>query len=1228
MAEPFAANLDPLCECRAPLLIGVRHHSAALARAVPTILESYRPECVLVELPSDLQEWIPYLAHPDTVAPVALSASSGNGDLFFYPLADFSPELVAIRWAVANHVPVVACDLAAGHKQSLRSDTSPSLASGSDETHAEKSRSTLSELLRRTQAADTGQLWERSVETPAPFQNAEAIRRASLLFGWSVRESNQSIDSYNELREASMRSAIRKSPEKSAAVVGAFHAPALISSVVETTKLNDEQCLKEVFKKDVTVKASLVPYSFAQLDERSGYPAGIRDPQWHQSVLNASDPEALDRALSTLTIELCRELRRRGHVAGTPDATEIVRMARDLARIRGLPMPGRGELIESIQSCLVQGELFGRGREVARAAERILVGEQRGRVTSTVPRCGLAVQLEELFASLKLPGPETDGNQPREVKLDVFRNRRDRARAVLLRLLNAAQITYGKRIDSVELGGRENLVERWEVQWQHATPAMIAAASRHGVTISQVVTSMVRATTVTSEDDSIDSLPAQLIHQLQIAAECGLHQLLDDSLAGLQDAFLSTADLTQLVSAATWLQRIESGMAIGLPPESSMEFPPLVLAYQITDRAPSLESLLVTCLDRLEGLIGSDLQSDVEGLADLVHWFNGDLKSAAIDPAPVDAQTLVLEYGIERLCHWCRRTTRAGSARMRGAAMGVLGILDGRAPQNFCALTEGWFDSATDSDGRKQLRDGLAGAIQVLLPLAQSDAAWLSGLDQRLTHVADDVFLARLPSLRGGFSELTPADRKRLLEVCTHGYEERGTKLTKTRDGEDATLQLAAWRSADLAGRNAVLSLFPDIGLEHLPQANAIELASESCVAEHLMLPVGAISPADRWRLVLAIDETQSLRVRNIATSLDQLYGHGQGEGAGDHLTSRHGPHNRGGTEAPEPSLLEWSEELESLFGSDVCQEVLGEAAETGRSSAIELLDPNSISPSIDLLRQVLALASGLPEGRATKLRLIARRITEALAKELAQRLQPSLTGLSTPRPTRRRGRRLNLSRTIQANLAKAYQRTDGRKSVIADRLIFNSPARREMDWHLTFVVDVSGSMTASVVYSALVAAVFAELPAISVRFIAFSTEVIDLSNQVEDPLGLLLQVQVGGGTHIGLGLRAARARLTRPTRSLVVLVSDFEEGVSVGEMVGEVRAIAGAGARCIGLAALDDSGVARFHQGYARLVAAAGMPVAAVSPENLARWVGDQIRGTTNGAGESSTTPKEIVSR
>jgi hypothetical protein len=153
--------------------------------------------------------------------------------------------------------------------------------------------------------------------------------------------------------------------------------------------------------------------------------------------------------------------------------------------------------------------------------------------------------------------------------------------------------------------------------------------------------------------------------------------------------------------------------------------------------------------------------------------------------------------------------------------------------------------------------------------------------------------------------------------------------------------------------------------------------------------------------------------------------------------------------------------------------------------------------------------------------------------------------------------------------------------------------------------------MEASVIYSALVSAIFSALPAIDVRFFAFSTEVIDLSDAVDDPLALLMEVQVGGGTHIGLGLRAAREAIRNPSRTMIVLVTDFEEGVSVPELLAEIRMLADSGARLLGLAALDDAATPRYHSGNAAAAVSAGMPVAAVSPERLAQWVGDQIRGS-----------------
>src|SRR5262249_29897531 len=153
---------------------------------------------------------------------------------------------------------------------------------------------------------------------------------------------------------------------------------------------------------------------------------------------------------------------------------------------------------------------------------------------------------------------------------------------------------------------------------------------------------------------------------------------------------------------------------------------------------------------------------------------------------------------------------------------------------------------------------------------------------------------------------------------------------------------------------------------------------------------------------------------------------------------------------------------------------------------------------------------------------------------ELAVRVRPALQGALSPRATRRPTSTLHLRRTVEANLARArVDDDDGRVTLVPERLYFKQKSRKHMDWNIVLVVDVSGSMEPSVIYSAMMAAILSAVPWISVKFLAFSTEVIDLSEHVSDPLALLLEVSVGGGTHIAKALRFARSLVTVPRRTI-----------------------------------------------------------------------------------------------
>ncbi|MER6561968.1 DUF5682 family protein, partial [Streptomyces sp. NPDC001027] len=391
--EPRAA-VAALADSVRPYLLGVRHHSPALAAAVPVLLDASGADVVCVELPADFQPWLVHLADARTVAPVALAGAREDGSIGFYPLADFSPELAAVRWARRRGAEVLCCDLPLA---------SPGWgADGPDRTG--DLRTVFADALT---AAGTGRdgddLWDRAVEVLAPGSTPEAVRRAALGVGWALRrdaEASGGVAAVDLAREAYMRSALAQamaSGRRAAAVVGAFHAPAL-ADVDATTAGAPERAdgtvtgvagsaMAGVAGSVSSVVTSFVPYAFDLLDSRSGYPAGIRDPRWQQAMFAAAgDPDRVHDAAACAITDVCRALRGAGHTAGTGEARETLRLACDLARLRGLPAPGRSEVLEALTTVLGQGEPLGRGRALARAVEGILVGSGRGRVAPGAPR--------------------------------------------------------------------------------------------------------------------------------------------------------------------------------------------------------------------------------------------------------------------------------------------------------------------------------------------------------------------------------------------------------------------------------------------------------------------------------------------------------------------------------------------------------------------------------------------------------------------------------------------------------------------------------------------------------------------------------------------------------------------------------------------------------------------------------------------------------------------------
>ena len=79
---------------------------------------------------------------------------------------------------------------------------------------------------------------------------------------------------------------------------------------------------------------------------------------------------------------------------------------------------------------------------------------------------------------------------------------------------------------------------------------------------------------------------------------------------------------------------------------------------------------------------------------------------------------------------------------------------------------------------------------------------------------------------------------------------------------------------------------------------------------------------------------------------------------------------------------------------------------------------------------------------------------------------------------------------------------------LIPERVYFYSRAQRTNNWTVIIDMDQSGSMADSVVYGAVVGSIFASLPALETRVVAFDTDVVDLTEQCgDDPVDMLFGV-------------------------------------------------------------------------------------------------------------------------
>ncbi|MEV7581953.1 DUF5682 family protein [Streptomyces erythrochromogenes] len=711
---------------KGPLLLGVRHHGPGSARAVRSALDAARPAAVLIEGPPEGDALLELAADPGMRPPVALLAHAADdpGRAAFWPLADFSPEWVAIRWAQEAGVPVRFMDLPAAH--------SLAAAGEADADRAETDGVRLDPLAVLAETAgydDPERWWEDVVEhrgTGGAGEEAlgafEALGEAMAALREAYGDGGHRRDLVREayMRQR-MRAARREFGDGYAVVCGAWHVPALRA---KTTVAADRALLTGLAK--VKVETTWVPWTHRRLARAGGYGAGITSPGWYAHLFSAPD-----RPVERWLTKVAGLLREEDRQVSSAHVIEAVRLAETLAAMRGRPLPGLTETLEAVRAVMCDGSDV----PLALVEDRLVVGDVLGEVPDAAPVVPLQRDLTRLQKSLRLKAEA----QERELELDL-RKDTDAAKSLLLHRLRLLGIGWGT--PTASRGSTGTFRETWRLRWEPELSVRVAEAGIWGTTV-------LAAATAKAEADAAGA--GELGEVTALAERCllaGLSEALPAVLRALADRAALDTDVAKLAKALPALARsLRYGdvrgtdatalgtVAAGLAERICVALPPACAAGLDADAAAELRGHV----DGVHTAVGL-LADTGDGLR--VRWSAVLRTLAARDTVPGvirgRAARLLLDDG---------RLEAEETARLMGLAL---------SPAAPPADAAGWIE-------------GFAGGSSGGGTLLVHDERLLGLIDSWLTGVPERAFTDVLPLLRRTFGAYEPGVKRTLGELVRRG---------------------------------------------------------------------------------------------------------------------------------------------------------------------------------------------------------------------------------------------------------------------------------------------------------------------------------------------------------------------------------------------------------------------------------------------------------------------------
>ena len=365
----------------------------------------------------------------------------------------------------------------------------------------------------------------------------------------------------------------------------------------------------------------------------------------------------------------------------------------------------------------------------------------------------------------------------------------------------------------------------------------------------------------------------------------------------------------------------------------------------------------------------------------------------------------------------------------------------------------------------------------------------------------------------------------------------------------------------------------------------------------------------NRWRLILG--SFSNLEIDNEYSEIDEtlnfLYDREYTQNGGYSLDNFN--NSNSSKEKSALTVPKWISKVKKLFPKETVEIMQKQALEKYKLTEI-LTDENilkEIEPNIELLKNILTFKDMMSQNVRKLAYDIVKKTLEEIKNKMEVEIKKVFYGKKLPNSntTNKIFKNLDIKKTIRYNL-KNYDIKN--KTIFTDKLFFNQNIKKYNPYNIIILIDESGSMLDSVIYSSIMASIFANLPYLSIKLIIFDISVVDLSEHIKEPIDILFKVQLGGGTNIAQALEYAKKITAAPDKTIVLLISDLFDSNDYKLMYKNANDIIEAGSKLIVLTALDYNANSIYDKEAERYFSKIGAKVGALTPSKISKWISDII--------------------